>query len=290
MARCCMARRVRRNEAVLERTASLVLTTAPGKKTKVRIPRKKGKPVTKEAIAKYLKIKALYESAKALGNEGEAKAAQARLDGMAETYPGIARKAAAAAKDKKGKTTSEPERQRPSYTESAAAEAMENIANEATEAVKALRTHKVVISYPNGETLTVDGYASRRAANIDAKRLVLEAKRVFEAELGIMEEELPVKVEYDKDNEESGYRWGDVIGKPSEALRRNPRKISRNPGKIHRNTRKIRHNTHLPVGTSVDYKGKAAKVIAQHERDHYTIRFASTGKTMRVPGFILVRR
>lgn len=262
-----MGRRVRRNEAVLERTSSLVLASG---KRKVRIPRKKGKPVTPEAIAKYLKIKALYESAKALGNEGEAKAAQARLDGMEETYPGISEKS------KKGAPRAAKATARPSYTSEASAEALSSVSKKAAKAAVKLRKHKIVVTMPDGSTFEAPGYATRRAANIDAKQMILKVKNVFESELGVRPGVFPVLTEYDQDDEESGYRWGEMIGKPSEALRRNPRKI--------------RHNTHLPVGTSVDYKGKAAKVIAQHEHDHYTIRFASTGKTMRVPGFILVRR
>lgn len=263
-----MARR-RNTAAVLERTMSVSEWVPPSGQRTVRIPRKKGKPVTPAAIAKYLKVKALRDSAKALGNFGEAQAAQATLDRLEETYPGIGEKS------KKGKSKESKERSRASYTQESSAEALSAVAKKAAKKATSLRKHKIVVEMPDGSKFEAKGYATVRAANIDAKKMVLEVKRVFERALGAPKGTFPVRTEYNEvEDEESGYTLS-AAGKHSEALRRNPR---------------LRHNTHLPVGTSVDYKGKAAKVVKQHEHDVYTVRFATTGKSMRVPGFLLERR
>lgn len=163
-----------------------------------------------------------------------------------------------------------------------------DVTKEARKAIeKARKAHKMTITLPNGETMTVEGYATRRAANIDGKAMMLAAKRVMEEGTGI-----PVRV-------------GTVRGGPSDQRKRTGRKpsykmTSRDLGYTFgfsgggkasiANPARMRFNTHLAVGTRVDYKGKAAKVVKQHPKDKYTIRFDATGAEMISPGFILKRR
>jgi len=145
-----------------------------------------------------------------------------------------------------------------------------------------LRTHSITVRFPNGKKHTFEGYFSRRAANIDAKALTQKLRDDVSPDThltktGKIRNDVPVHTKKEKKSKkEVGYFFDSDKGNAATKTR-NPR---------HR----IRHNTHFPVGTAVNYKGKAAKVKAQHENDVYTVRFDKTGAVMRVPGFLLERR
>ena len=162
-----------------------------------------------------------------------------------------------------------------------------DVSKEAHKAIEAAKKHTITLTLPNGEEVKIPGYATRRAANIDGKAMLLAAKRALEEGTGLpvavgtvkggpkdqKRRSRPKNVTYKETSRDVGYTFD--FGGGGRALTGNPR---------------LRHNTHLAVGTKVAYKGKAARVVKQHPKDKYTIRFDATGAEMISPGFLLVRR
>jgi hypothetical protein len=162
-----------------------------------------------------------------------------------------------------------------------------SVSEAAEAAIKDARIHKITLSLPSGETKEIPGYASRRAATIDAKVLMLRVKKAVARVTGVKPKvvtsrdpslpqkrrSVPARVEMKEVPGERGYALT-ASGEGSAAIV---------------NPKRLRRNTHLAVGTKVDYKGKRAVVVRQHPKDKYTIRFASTGGEMISPGFLLQR-